>query len=301
MLEISAVDRNTLIGGISQPVIGQRKVEHEIRLKEGEVNLLGGMLEDSETKSMTGLPWLSQIPVLRYLFGQSRTERINNEIVFALVPHVVRGADINDQNLRILDVGTQNQIGLRRTTAPQGGGARPPVQPQQAPQTQPPVQPPPTANLTSPSTPSASTPSPSNSNPPVLSFDPPTIAAATNQTFSVNVTLVGGQNVFSVPAQISYDPKLMQLVSVSNGGALSQDGQSVALVHRENQEAGSVQVTATRPPGSPGVAVNGTVFTLTFQAKAPGQGTLSINRALLRDATMASVSAGGSQAVITIR
>jgi general secretion pathway protein D len=135
----------------------------------------------------------------------------------------------------------------------------------------------------------------------VLSFDPPTIAAATNQTFSVNVTLVGGQNVFSVPAQISYDPKLMQLVSVSNGGALSQDGQSVALVHRENQEAGSVQVTATRPPGSPGVAVNGTVFTLTFQAKAPGQGTLSINRALLRDATMASVSAGGSQAVITIR
>jgi general secretion pathway protein D len=117
----------------------------------------------------------------------------------------------------------------------------------------------------------------------------------------VNVTLVGGQNIFSVPAQISYDPKLMQLVSVSNGGALSQDGQSVALVHRENQEAGTVQVTATRPPGSTGVAVNGSVFTLTFQAKAPGQGTLSINRALLRDATMASMPAGGSQAVITVR
>jgi general secretion pathway protein D len=296
MLEISAVDRNTNIGGILQPVIGQRKVEHEIRLKEGEVNLLGGMLEDSETKSMTGLPWLSQIPVLRYLFGQSQTERINNEIVFVLVPHVVRGADVNDQNLRILDVGTQNQIGLRRTAAPQGGAARPQ---QPVPQTQPPVQQPPTANPPAPQSPS--TQSPTSSNAPVLSFDPPTIAAATNQTFSVNVTLVGGQNIFSVPAQISYDPKLMQLVSVSNGGALSQDGQSVALVHRENQEAGTVQVTATRPPGSTGVAVNGSVFTLTFQAKAPGQGTLSINRALLRDATMASMPAGGSQAVITIR
>jgi general secretion pathway protein D len=296
MLEISAVDRFDLIGGIRQPVIGQRKVEHEIRLKEGEVNLIGGMLEDSETKSMNGLPWLSQIPVLRYLFGQSTTERINNEIVFVLVPHVVRGTDVLDQNLRILDVGTQNQIGLRRATTLQGGGARP----QGAPPAQPPVQPAPAPANPS-STQSPSTQSPTSSNAPVLSFDPPTIAAATNQTFSVNVTLVGGQNIFSVPAQISYDPKLMQLVSVSNGGALSQDGQSVALVHRENQEAGTVQVTATRPPGSTGVAVNGSVFTLTFQAKAPGQGTLSINRALLRDATMASMPAGGSQAVITVR
>jgi general secretion pathway protein D len=296
MLEISAVDRFSNIGGIQQPVIGQRKVEHEIRLKEGEVNLLGGMLEDSETKSMSGLPWLSQIPVLRYLFGQSQTERINNEIVFVLIPHVVRGTDVTDQNLRVLDVGTQNQIGLRKdsrvATTPQGGGARPQgatqqpaIQPQQnpAPADQSPAQP------------------STGSNAPVLSFDPPTIAAATNQNFSVNVTLVGGQNVFSVPAQISFDPKLLQLISVSNGSALSQDGQSVALVHREDQNAGTVQVTATRPPGSAGVAVNGTVFTLTFQAKAPGQGTLAINRAILRDATMAGINAGGSQAVVTVR
>jgi hypothetical protein len=47
--------------------------------------------------------------------------------------------------------------------------------------------------------------------------------------------------------------------------------------------------------------VNGSVFTLTFQAKAPGQGTLAINRAMLRDATMAGIPAGGSQAVITVR
>jgi len=296
MLEISAVDRFSNIGGIQQPVIGQRKVEHEIRLKEGEVNLLGGMLEDSETKSMSGLPWLSQIPVLRYLFGQSQTERINNEVVFVLIPHVVRGSDVTDQNLKILDVGTQNQIGLRkdqRRAAPIQGVAPPPQQ-QPAPPPQAPVQqqqaPPPT-----------NTPQAANPNGPVLSFDPPTISAATNQTFSVNVTLLGGQNVFSVPAQISFDPKLMQLVNVSNAGALSADGQSVALVHREDQQAGTVQVTATRPPGAQGVTVNGSVFTLTFQAKAPGQGTLAINRAMLRDATMAGIPAGGSQAVITVR
>jgi general secretion pathway protein D len=315
MLEISAVDRFSNIGGIQQPVIGQRKVEHEIRLKEGEVNLLGGMLEDSETKSMSGLPWLSQIPVLRYLFGQSQTERINNEIVFVLIPRVVRGADISAQNLRTIDVGTQNQIGLRRdsrpvTTPEQGGAQRPQGAPQQqqmmqAPpqqQQQAPAATTPQQNQTSSqSTANQSQTAASSNNGPVLSFDPPTISAATNQTFSVNVTLLGGHDVFSVPAQISFDPKLMQLVNVSNAGALSQDGQSVALVHREDQQAGTVQVTATRPPGAQGVAVNGAVFTLTFQAKAPGQGTLSINRAMLRDANMSAIPAGGSQAVITVR
>ncbi len=47
VMDISSVTGTSNIGGISQPVIGQRKIEHEVRLKEGEVNLLGGMLEDS--------------------------------------------------------------------------------------------------------------------------------------------------------------------------------------------------------------------------------------------------------------
>ena len=58
-MEISAVDSLRNIGGISQPVIGQRKIENEIRLKDGEVSLLGGMMEDSRTKSLSGIPGLA--------------------------------------------------------------------------------------------------------------------------------------------------------------------------------------------------------------------------------------------------
>src|SRR6184192_4052187 len=54
-MDISSVTGQSNIGGISQPIIGQRKIEHEIRLKEGEVNL-GGMLEDQQTKSLSGIP-----------------------------------------------------------------------------------------------------------------------------------------------------------------------------------------------------------------------------------------------------
>src|SRR5438445_3777090 len=115
-MDISNVTGQSNIGGISQPIIGQRKIEHEIRLKEGEVNLLGGMLEDSTTKSLSGIPGLSQIPILRYLFGQTNTEHRENEIVFALIPHIVRAQELTGRNQDMLDVGTANAIELRRFT-----------------------------------------------------------------------------------------------------------------------------------------------------------------------------------------
>ena len=102
------------IGGISQPVIGQRKIDHEVRLKEGEANLLGGMLEDSQTRSLSGIPGLAQIPILKYLFGQTNTERRQTETVFVLIPHIVRGLVISDLNQRGIDVGTANSIELRQ-------------------------------------------------------------------------------------------------------------------------------------------------------------------------------------------
>src|SRR5467141_1025719 len=102
-MDISAVTSQQDIGGISQPVIGQRKIEHEIRLKDGEVNLMGGILENQQTKSLSGIPGLAQIPILKYLFGQTNTEHSENEIVFAIIPHVIRGTDINEINQRAID------------------------------------------------------------------------------------------------------------------------------------------------------------------------------------------------------
>ena len=83
--------------------------------------------------------------------------------------------------------------------------------------------------------------------------------------------LNGAQNVSSVPVQVTFDPKMLQLVNVSNGDLLSKDGQPVALVHREDTSAGTIQMTASRPPSTPGVSGNGSVFTLTFLAMKPGQ------------------------------
>jgi general secretion pathway protein D len=113
--------------------------------------------------------------------------------------------------------------------------------------------------------------------------------------------LNGAQNVSAVPVQVTYDSKMLQLVNVSNGDLLSKDGQAVALVHREDTRAGSIQMTASRPPSTPGISGNGSVFALTFLALKPGQVTLSVNRAQLRDAAQQTQTATGSQAIISIQ
>jgi general secretion pathway protein D len=112
-LEISTVTGNTNIGGFNQPTIGQRRIEHETRLRDGEVNLVGGILEDSETRSLGGYPWLAKIPILGYLFGQTNKDHSQSEIVFAITPHIIRADEITDDNLRLIDVGTSSNIGLR--------------------------------------------------------------------------------------------------------------------------------------------------------------------------------------------
>ncbi len=364
-LEISSVTGQSSIGGISQPVIGQRRIEHEIRLKEGEVNLLGGILEESDQQSLNGWPFLSKIPILKYLFAQDSKTRSENEIVFALIPHIVRGQDLTDLNNQGVDVGTAAGVELRRNSAPatpttaspgpqssnqtpttqvpagaataatqnatsQGGAQNTVVQqpvspvlnaPAAASQQNSVIPPPPGSATPSAATPSSAAPSPAPPSPgmpapsaaatpaagslaagsAVLSFEPATVNQPVNSTFVVNVSLTNAQNVYSMPSQISYDPKVISLVNVSNGGFLGKDGQPVALVHRDDPASGTIMVTATRPPGSGGVNGQGPVFSLTFMAKAPGQTTISISRAAARDPGMQLIPVAGAQAMVTVK
>jgi general secretion pathway protein D len=299
-LDISAVTSRVNIGGIDQPVIGQRKIEHEIRLKDGEVNLLGGILEDQQTKALSGIPGLASVPILKYLFSQTNTERRENEIVFVLVPHIIRGQEPSRASLEMLDVGTANALELRRTSKPAAPAATgaPVATP---PPTPPAVTPPPQAQ-TQPAMPPPGPVSPRpGAGTGAFLFDPPTFAQAKGSTFTVNVMLSGGQNVYSVPLQLNYDPNQLQVVNVSNGGFLSQDGQAVALVHRDDPSTGTLQVTATRPPGAGGVSGQGAVITLTFMAKSPGQSALTITRGGARDPAMQAIAMSGAQAAVTIQ
>jgi general secretion pathway protein D len=294
-------------------VISTRKVEHTIRLMDGETNLLGGILEIQDNTSTSGTPFLGQIPILKYLFSSTNHEHITNELVFIMVPHIVRSQELNDLNRRTFDVGTGSGIDLRVASKPavaaapvagapapqQPAGAAPvtparqpanPAQPQQQPAPQQPVQ-------------QQGTPAVQQTLKPGqvgLRIEPGALQQQQGGTFSLAVVLSHGQDIASVPIQISYDPHVLQFVSVTNGDFLAKDGQNVVLAHRDDASAGKLQVTAQRPPGTQGVSGDGTVFNLTFTAKAKGTGTVSIAVPGARNSQNQPQDVLGSQATITV-
>jgi len=287
-MEISSEIGQASIGGITQPIIGQKKVDlGEIRLKDGESSLIGGIMDDSQTRSLAGIPGLAQIPILKYLFGQTTKDHSSDETVFAITPHIIRGTELTEINQRAIEIGTANTIALHHSSRPQAAPAPPPSQ-----GTTPPVPTP--APAGQPSAPNAAaTPS--------FLFDPPTVQTAKGGTFVVNLLLSGAQNVHTVPVQLDYNPQLLTLVNVSNGGFLSQDGQAVALVHREDEAKGESTITASRPSGAGGVSGQGAVLTMTFQAKADGQTPLTITRGGARDPGLQAITVNGAQASVTVQ
>jgi general secretion pathway protein D len=140
-----------------------------------------------------------------------------------------------------------------------------------------------------------------NTSPAILSFEPAQITQATGSTFAVNVSVANANNLYAVPVELSYDPKQLQLLNVSSGQFLSKDGQPVALVHRVDEQKGSIVINATRPPGATGMSGQGTVFTLTFMAKSAGQSMLNITRAGARDPGQNQLPVQAGQAMVTVK
>jgi general secretion pathway protein D len=136
VIEILSHPSDTNIGGISQPVFGQRKIEHDIRLKEGEVSLLGGLIERDDLKEITGWPGLGEVPGLRYLFSTEQKHQTETEVLIMLTPHVVRLPEVR-QSAATTPVGKDTGgPGPRPFPLPEGVPPQPPQpqQPQQPPQ-----------------------------------------------------------------------------------------------------------------------------------------------------------------------
>ena len=325
-IEVTSQSGSVSISGVTEPIISQRTDEQVIRLREGEASILGGILEKQDLVSSSGIPGLGELPLLKYIFGSRSHEVIDDEIVFLLIPHVVRGQDITPLNLRTIDTGAGTAIELRRISATETKPVQP--RPTAAP-VNPPARPPrpqigsvgpitgQTAEAAAPSAlaqlrqsnePSLdpaiarplAPPAPAGGVPPRLSLVPPVGPQAVGATFQVPVALSGANDIASVPLQIQYDPGKLKLINVDSGDLLGKDGQAVALVHRDDGP-GMITIAASRPPGVAGVSGSGTVCTLTFQAAVAGESDLVITRPGALDSAQRMVAATAINAHIIVK
>ena len=333
-LDISSVTGHVNLGGIDQPIIGQRKISHDIRMPDGAVQLLAGLTKYQDTKTKTGIPGLGSIPILNRLFTSESVDRERQELMIALIPHVVRRPEYTAENLRGIAVGNQQSVHLNYGRQP--GSPPPAANPAGAPakkEDAAPANPPAMASALAPQAPAlpaapptsapgmappATAPpmtappatTPAADGPPaapkpvgnaVVRFLPPQVEINPQGTTTVALIIENATDVSSAPLQVSFDPKVVKLNDAGRGDFFSSDGQIPVFTKNIQNDAGAAAMNLSRLPDTPGVSGTGVLTTLVFQAVAKGSTTVTIPNLTVRNTQGQVVFSGSPRLTISVK
>ena len=321
-VEISSQTGTVPLDGVNEPIISQRQAKQTIQLKDGEPSILAGLVQRQDSKTVSGTPGLGELPFFKYFFSSQTKEQQSDEIVFLLIPHIIRESLITAENTRPIYTGTSNSVELirrspsemRSVRAAQGAANAPPVP--QRPTTSAamaanamlgelaaaakPSAPGASAAVTTRPTVSGTSTANASLTPVSLGISPSSSTPAVGSTFQVSVTAANAKDLAEVPLQLRFDPRVLAMVNVDSGDLLGRDQQPVALMHRDEGN-GSVTVSAARPPQTAGVNGAGVVCTFTFKALAAGDSPLSLVKIGAKDSKGMSLPAVGTQGVVHVK
>jgi len=128
-VESSSRGSDVNVAGTNYPSFGSRKVGTRLRLRDGESNLLAGLLREDERKSLNGFPGAIRVPILKQLFSNNDQTIGQTDIVMLLTPHILRAPEITEADLRPLYIGSQGNLGLNGPPPLIGAPAQQPAVP----------------------------------------------------------------------------------------------------------------------------------------------------------------------------
>jgi general secretion pathway protein D len=111
-VESSSRGSDVNVAGTNYPSFGTRKVGTRLRLRDGESNLLAGLLREDERRSLNGFPGAIRVPILKQLFSNNDQAIATTDIVMLLTPHILRAPEITESDLRPIYIGSQGNLGL---------------------------------------------------------------------------------------------------------------------------------------------------------------------------------------------
>jgi general secretion pathway protein D len=111
-LTLSTRKADVIIAGVNIPSFGNREVTTRLRLRDGESNLLAGLLQETERKALSGFPGAIHVPVLSQLFSANDQQIDQTDIVMLLTPHIIRTHEITEEDLKPIYIGSQQNLGL---------------------------------------------------------------------------------------------------------------------------------------------------------------------------------------------
>lgn len=290
-LEVSSVTNQikTQSGSIAYQ-IGTRTASTVLRLKDGENQVLAGLINDEERRTGNKVPGLGDLPIIGRLFGSTADDNQKTEIVLSITPRLVRNVQRPEVSLAEFRSGTDTSFRVRPDSIMNVPTAVNSVSPAVA---KPNVAPTNTSASAAPAsdtkatnvTPPVAIPAPTNgpeSNAPragsgnasgtgaSLKWQSPSSVRA-GDTFEVQLTMQSDQPVTSIPMTVSYDNKVLQIVHVAEGIFLKQGGAKTSFTTKVDP-TGQIQLVSTRT-GDGGATSAGSVATLVFRALAPADAT----------------------------
>jgi len=295
-VDISNIANTLNLGGLSQPVIGQKKNEADIRLKDGEVSLLGGLMSDQDTSVIGGIPGLVNIPILgKYLFGNVSKDKQKEQLMIALIPHIVRRPEFTALNLRGVAAGTDATVKLSFGPRPEATPA--PAAPAATTPTVPGL---PGATPGAPAAPAAVTPSIPGAAPALL-FNPATVQAQLSKQVTIVLQAQNMTDLASVPVKVRWDPKVLRLEMITPGALLTQDGKVIGPSLDIRNDTGDASIDVNRIAGAGGVNGTGPLLQLTFTAVGKGNTTVSVTEAPLKNSSQQPILTPGPSVSVVVQ
>ena len=331
-IEISNVKDVVDLGGISQPIIGQRTIQHDLRVREGEASVIGGLNQSQIFKTRSGVPFLGEIPLVGRLFSEHDVQRVESEVLLVLVPHIVRMPGIDATNLRTIATGTEQKFLLRYEEVGNGRPAIPPLDQEApapdddagAPPSEAPVQPPspepepstqPQPGPEEPGPPAGAPDSAEAGQPatpdsgqsqepqgPRFFLEPAAVQVGVGQEITLSLMVGDAVDLASMPMRIQYDREKLRLTGIEKGPFLSgQDASDIIFSRSIRHANGLAAVNISRFPGAGGADGEGELVTLTFEGLAPGAAQLRVFATGPRNASGTALKVDSLEAEITVQ
>jgi general secretion pathway protein D len=320
-IDKSAIGPNVDVGGVSLQSFIRRTASVSMRLRDGESNMLAGLILDEERETARSVPGILNVPVIRSIFGNTNGVHDQSDVVMIVTPHIVRSRDITAEDLKPFYVGTSNNLGA--ATAPglisqaPPPAAVPPANPNNP--TGPIVAPPTPPNTPPPGAPPVNPPAaaPPVANPAIATTGNPAnpkIVAVEAVTPASNAPAPGAQILLTVPASelqkdgppytlpisianvsqlgavtltITYDPKVLKAVSVSASPWMNQGGVTPTFVPKIDAALGRIDIAIMRPGTSPGASGTGMLAAVVFQGVGAGTSKITVTGSALTPETKA--------------
>jgi general secretion pathway protein D len=236
------------------PIIATREVKNVIRLRDGETNLLAGLLKEEERTTKAGVVGLKNIPILGGLFSSTDKTIQQTDVILTITPRIIRTIPISEEDMKPLWIGLQgitpadSRIGR---TSEEGLRAQ-----------------------TSRARTEASAVTGREQNQVLLS--PPNFEVRQNRDVRINTNLRIQQEVSNMSLNISFDPSVIRLKEVVRREFLNRLGENVPFLENIDNSSGICTIGFSSPEVGKGLRGTGTIAVLVFEPLKKGESIISV-------------------------